>query len=58
MTTTTYTVKAIIKGEVQNLWTGYTKQEAKRVSSNYNQTISWGGDTSWVWNNEAELIIR
>ncbi len=57
MTTTTYTIKAIIEGEVQNLWTGYTKKEARRVSRNYDMTIPFGGDNSWIWNNEAERIV-
>ena len=55
--TTTYTIKAKVNGRVQNLWSGYTMQEARRVSDNYNSNIPFGGDNSWIWNNEADRII-
>lgn len=54
---TTYTIKAIVEGKLENLWTGYTKKEARRVSDSYNKTIPFGGATSWIWDNKAELII-
>ena len=51
-----YTVKAIIEGTVENLWNGYTKSEARRVSDNYNKTIPFGGKTSWIWDNDRDGI--
>jgi len=57
MTTTTYTIKAKVNGTYVNLWSGYTKQEARRVSDNYNSTIPFGGDTSWIWDNSEDRII-
>ena len=58
MTATIYTVKAIINGKCHNLWSGYNKREAKRVSHNYDMTISFGGDISWIWDTNRELIVR
>tara|TARA_R110000796_G_scaffold75361_2_gene169023 strand:- start:316 stop:492 length:177 start_codon:yes stop_codon:yes gene_type:complete len=58
MTTTIYTVKAIINGQCENLWSGYNKQEARRVSANYDTAIPFGGDISWIWDNNKELIVR
>lgn len=58
MTNTIYIVKAIINGKCENLWSGYTKKEARRVSHNYNMTISFGGNISWIWDTNKELIVR
>jgi len=53
---TTYTIKAKVNGQVQNLWSGYTMREARRVSENYNSSIPFGGDDSWIFNNETERV--
>jgi len=53
---TFYTVKAKINGEVQNLWSGYSLSEARRVSTNHDKTIPFGGDDSWIFNNETERV--
>ena len=53
---TFYTVKAKINGQVQNLWSGYSLQEARRVSANHDKTIPFGGDNSWIWNNQTENV--
>ena len=58
MTARTYTVKAIIDGKLQNLWTGYTRVEARKVSRNYDKKIPFNGPISWIWDNEREFIIR
>ena len=51
-----YTIKAKINGQVQNLWSGYSLQEARRVSANHDKTIPFGGDNSWIWNNKTENV--
>ena len=53
---TTYTIKAKIEGKYQNLWSGYTLKEARRVSDNYNKNIPFNGDISYIWDNKAERI--
>ena len=53
---TTYTIKAKVNGQVQNLWSGYTMKEARRVSENYNSNVPFGGDDSWIFNNETERV--
>ena len=58
MTTTIYTIKAIIEGQVQDLWSGYNKQEAQRVSANYDKNIPFNGNISWIWDTNKELIVR
>ena len=55
--TTIYTVKAKVNGTYVNLWSGYTKQEARRVSEQYNSTIPFGGDNSWIWDSNNDRIV-
>jgi hypothetical protein len=55
--TTTYTIKAKVNGTYTNLWSGCDKQEARRISDNYNSTIPFGGDRSWIWDEERELVV-
>ena len=54
---TTYTIKAKVNGTYQNLWSGYTIKEARRVSESYNSTIPFGGDNSWIWSNSEDRIV-
>jgi len=56
-TKNTYTIKAKVNGTYQNLWSGYNKQEARRVSDNYNSKIPFGGDNSWIWSNSEDRIV-
>ena len=56
-TKNTYTIKAKVNGTYQNLWSGYTKQEARRVADQYNTNIPFGGDTCWIWDNSEDRII-
>jgi hypothetical protein len=58
MTTTIYTVKAIINGQCEDLFSGYNKQEARRVSANYDMTIPFNGNISWIFDTNKELIVR
>ena len=57
MTTTIYTVKAKVNGTYTNIFSGYNKQEARRVSEEFNSAVPFGGDLSWVWDEERELIV-
>ena len=54
---TIYTIKAKVNGRVENLWSGYTMKEARRVSANYNKNIPFGGDNCWIWNNDEDRIM-
>tara|TARA_R110000772_G_scaffold36023_2_gene86452 strand:- start:421 stop:597 length:177 start_codon:yes stop_codon:yes gene_type:complete len=58
MTTTIYTVKAKVNGTYTDLWSGYNKQEAQRVSANYDKNIPFNGNISWIWDTNKELIVR
>ena len=54
---TFYTIKAKINGQAQNLWSGYSLNEARRISSNHDKTVAFGGDVSWIWNNMEDSIV-
>ena len=54
---TIFTIKAKVNGTYVNLWSGFTKQEARRVSEQYNSNIPFGGDNSWIWSNSEDRIV-
>tara|TARA_R110002126_G_scaffold144897_3_gene290926 strand:- start:330 stop:512 length:183 start_codon:yes stop_codon:yes gene_type:complete len=55
---TIFTIKAKVKGTYVNLWSGFTKQEARRVADQYNSNIPFNGDLCWIWDTNKELIVR
>ena len=55
--TTTFTVKAKVNGTYTNLFSGNSKQEARRVSEQYDTNIPFNGPISWIWDEERELIV-
>ncbi len=55
---TIFTIKAKVNGTYVNLWSGFTKQEARRVSEQYNSKIPFNGDLCWIWDNNRETIVR
>lgn len=54
---TIYNVKAKVNGEYRNLWSGYTLKEARRVSANHDKKVPFGGDLSWIWDNNKDRIV-
>ena len=55
---TIFNVKAKVNGTYQNLWSGYTLQEARRVSANHDKNVPFGGDVSWIWDSNNDRIIK
>ena len=54
---TALTIKAKVNGKYENLWSGYTIKEARRVSESYNSKQPFGGELSWIWNNDTDRIV-